>query len=79
MRDDHEPNESHRVVVQRRSLGEQPRVVVRKPFVWEIRHKDTEYLLRSCTEPFATMDEAHRAGLSALADMCARTARRSAG
>jgi hypothetical protein len=69
MRDDHNLNESHRVVVPRRSLGEKPRVVARKPFVWEIRHTHTEYVLRSCAEPFSTMDEAHRAGVAAFADM----------
>jgi hypothetical protein len=41
--------------------------VGRKQFVWEIQDNDTARVIQSSMEPFATMEEAHRSGLSALA------------
>jgi hypothetical protein len=52
-------NEYYHVVVRRGAVG--PR-----PFVWEIQHKDTARVLRGSEQPFATMEEAHRSGYSAL-------------
>ena len=52
-------NEIYRVVVRRGAVGE-------RPFVWEIRHKLTEIVLRGSEQPFACMEEAHRSGHSAL-------------
>ena len=51
-------NDYH-VVVRRGMVG-------RDPFVWEIQHKDTAYVLHSSAKPFANMEEAYRSGLSAL-------------
>jgi hypothetical protein len=62
-----EPNEFYHVVVRRGALVRNPLAVVQKPFVWEIRHKETTKLLGSGAEPFASMEEAHRFGLLALA------------
>ena len=56
----------YRVVVRRGAVIK-PAGVVRKPFVWEIRHKETAQLFGSSAEPFASMEEAHRFGLMALA------------
>ena len=55
-------NEYYHVVVRRGRGG--PR-----PFVWEIQHRDTARVLRGSEQPFATMEEAHRAGFSALERM----------
>jgi hypothetical protein len=52
-------NESYHLVVRRGAVG--PR-----PFVWEIRHKLTEFMFRGSQQPFANMEEAHRSGYSAL-------------
>ena len=62
-----ELNEFYHVVVRRGAVLRNSHAVVRKPFVWEIRHKDTTQLLGSSAEPFANMEEAHRLGLLALA------------
>jgi hypothetical protein len=62
-----EPSEFYHVVVRRGAVVRNPLAVVRKPFVWEIRHKETTQLLGSSAEPFANMEEAHRFGLLALA------------
>jgi hypothetical protein len=51
-------NEIYHLVVRRGALG--PR-----PFVWEIRHKLTEFVFRGSQQPFANMEEAHRSGHSA--------------
>jgi hypothetical protein len=51
--------EYYRVVVRRGAVGP-------KLFVWEIQHKDTARVLRGSEQPFATMEEAHRSGYSAL-------------
>ena len=59
-------NETYRVVVRRGAVG--PR-----PFVWEIRHKLSEFVLRSSEQPFTNMAEAHRSGHSAL-ERLSRTA-----
>jgi hypothetical protein len=59
-------NENYHVVVRRGAVG-------RRPFIWEIQHKETARVLRNSTEPFATMDEAHRSGLSALARLSGST------
>jgi hypothetical protein len=61
-----EPNEFYHVVVRRGAVLK-PTAVVRKPFVWEIRHKETAQLFGTSVEPFASMEEAHRFGLLALA------------
>jgi hypothetical protein len=53
-------SEYYKLVIRRGALGH-------RPFVWEIRHKATAQVLQNSAEPFATMDEAHRSGLSALA------------
>jgi hypothetical protein len=53
-------SEHYQLVIRRGALGH-------RPFVWEIRHKITARVLQNSAEPFATMDEAHRSGLSALA------------
>ena len=53
-------DEYYHLVVRRGAVG-------RKQFVWEIQHNDTARVLQSSTEPFATMEEAHCSGLSALA------------
>jgi hypothetical protein len=53
-------NEHYHLVVRRGAVG-------RKQFVWEIQDNDTARVLQSSMEPFATMEEAHRSGLSALA------------
>jgi hypothetical protein len=60
-------NEFYHVVVRRGAVLRNSHAVVRKPFVWEIRHKETTQLLGSSAEPFANMEEAHRLGLVALA------------
>ena len=52
-------NETYHIVVRRGAVG--PR-----PFVWEIRHKLLEFVLRSSEQPFTNMEEAHRSGYSAL-------------
>jgi hypothetical protein len=44
-------------------------VVWPRPFVWEIRHKLTEIVLRGSEQTFAHMEEAHRSGHSALERM----------
>jgi hypothetical protein len=62
-----EARESYHVVVRRSAVVRTPLAVVRKPFVWEIRHKETTELLGSSAEPFANMEEAHRYGTLALA------------
>jgi hypothetical protein len=53
-------NEHYHLVVRRGAVG-------RKQFVWEIQDNDTARVIQSSMEPFATMEEAHRSGLSALA------------
>jgi hypothetical protein len=53
-------NEYYHLVVRRGAVG-------RKQFVWEIQDNDTARVIQSSMEPFATMEEAHRSGLSALA------------
>jgi hypothetical protein len=60
-------NECYHVIVRRGAMGLKRRVMNRKPFVWEIRHKDTTHLLESSAEQFASMEEAHKFGLAALA------------
>jgi hypothetical protein len=67
-----EPSEFYHVVVRRGEVVRNPRAVVRKPFVWEIRHKETTQLLGSSAEPFSNMEEAHRSGLLALARLSNR-------
>ena len=62
-----DPNEFYHVVVRRGAVVRNSLAVVRKPFVWEIRHKETTQLFGSSAEPFASMEEAHRLGLLALA------------
>jgi hypothetical protein len=59
-------NETYRVVVRRGTVGS-------RPFVWEIRHNLTEFVLRGSRQPFANMEEAHRSGHSAL-ERLSRTA-----
>ena len=59
-------NEIYHIVVRRGAVG--PR-----PFVWEIRHKLSEFVLRSSEQPFTNMEEAHRSGHSAL-ERLSRTA-----
>jgi hypothetical protein len=66
MRSNTDINEIYRVVVRRGAVGE-------RPFVWEIRHKLTEIVLRGSEQPFANMEEAHRSGHSAL-EQLSRTA-----
>ena len=39
------PNEFYHVVVRRGAVVRNSHAVVRKPFVWEIRHKETTQLL----------------------------------
>jgi AraC-like DNA-binding protein len=51
--------EYYHVVVRRGAVG--PR-----PFVWEIRHKDTARMMRGSEQPFAIMEVADRSGYSAL-------------
>jgi hypothetical protein len=53
-------NEYYHLVVRRGAVG-------RKQFVWEIQDNDTVRVLQSSEKPFATMEEALRSGLSALA------------
>ena len=53
-------NEYYHLVVRRGAVG-------RKQFVWETQDNDTARVLQSSEKPFATMEEAHRSGLSALA------------
>ena len=43
-------NECYHVIVRRGAMGLKRRVMNRKPFVWEIRHKDTTHLLESSAE-----------------------------
>jgi hypothetical protein len=52
-------NETYRVVVRRGAVGP-------KPFVWEIRHKLSEFVVRSSEQQFTSMEEAHRSGRAAL-------------
>ncbi len=52
-------NEIYCVVVRRGAVGE-------RPFVWEIRHKLTEIVLRGSQQTLAHLEEAHRSGHSAL-------------
>jgi hypothetical protein len=52
-------SEYYKLVIRRGAQGH-------RPFVWEIQHKATAHVLENSAEPFATMDEAHRSGLSAL-------------
>jgi hypothetical protein len=59
-------NETYRVVVRRGAVGP-------KPFVWEIRHKLSEFVVRSSEQQFTSMEEAHRSGHSAL-ERLSRTA-----
>jgi hypothetical protein len=47
----------------------------REPFVWEIQHDDSAHVLLSSPEPFASMEEAHRSGRSALARLSSAAAR----
>ena len=53
-------NEFYHVVVRRGAVGQ-------KPFIWEIQHTETARVLRSSEQPFVSMEEAHRSGLSAIA------------
>jgi hypothetical protein len=69
-----EASEFYHVVVRRGAVARNLLQVVRKPFVWEIRHKETTQLLGSSAEPFANMEEAHRFGLLALARLSSRGA-----
>jgi hypothetical protein len=52
-------NEFYHVVVRRGAVG-------RKPYVWEIKEKRTEQVLRTSPEAFASMEEAHIAGMAAI-------------
>jgi hypothetical protein len=61
-----ELNEFYHLVVRR---AVRQGLVARKPFVWEVQHKETAYVLRSGAETFATMEDAHRSGLLALAQI----------
>jgi hypothetical protein len=60
-------NESYRVLIKRGPVGPNPCAIERKPFIWEIRHKETAQVLRSSAEPFTTMEEAYQSGRLALA------------
>ena len=53
-------NEYYHLVVRRGAVG-------RKQFVCEIQDNDTARVLQRSEKPFATMEEAHQSGLSALA------------
>ena len=59
-------NEIYHIVVRRGAVG--PR-----PFVWEIRHKLSGFVLRGSEQPFTNMEEAHRSGHSVL-ERLSRTA-----
>ena len=61
-----EPSEFYHVVVRRGAIVRNTLALVREPFVWEMRHKETTQLRGSSAEPFASMEEAHRFGLLAL-------------
>jgi hypothetical protein len=64
-------NEYYHVVVRRGAVGQ-------RRYVWEIQHKDTAWVLRGSEQPFATMEEAHRSGHTALERLSrAATARES--
>jgi hypothetical protein len=67
MSSDTDINELYRLVIRR---VVRPEVAGREPFVWEIQDKETALVLRSGAATFATMEEAHRSGLSALARLC---------
>ena len=69
-----EANEFYHVVVRRGAAVRNPLQVVRKPFVWDIAHKETTQLIGSSAELFANMEEAHRYGPLALARLCNRHA-----
>ncbi len=67
MRSNTDLNQFYHVVVRRGDVQQKRSVMKLKPFVWEIRHKETTLLLGSSEEPFASMEEAHKFGLAALA------------
>jgi hypothetical protein len=52
-------NEFYHVVVRRGAAG-------RKPFIWEIKRKTTEQVLRTSPESFASLEEAHISGMAAI-------------
>jgi hypothetical protein len=49
-------NEIFHFVVRRDAVGP-------KPFVWEIRHKPTEFVFRGSRQPLANMEEAYRSAI----------------
>jgi hypothetical protein len=59
-------SEIYHLVVRRGAVGQ-------RPFVWEIRHRLTEFVLRGSEQPFTNMEEAHRSGHSVL-ERLSRTA-----
>jgi hypothetical protein len=48
-------NEYYHVVVRRGEMERKRNAINLKPFVWEIRHKETTLLLGSSVEAFATL------------------------
>jgi hypothetical protein len=55
-------NEFYHVVVRRGAVG-------RKPFIWEIKQKTTEKVLRTSPEAFASLEEAHISGMAAIVNL----------
>jgi hypothetical protein len=55
-------NEFYHVVVRRGVVG-------RKPFIWEIKQKTTEKVLRTSSESFPSLEEAHISGMAAIVNL----------